>query len=96
MNLDPLSRFSDASEANVFVTAASLLANGNVEILEVYIFNRERMGILVSAYIQVLVSRPCLMCVELPGSCYHLCPFLNCRLRFAARHCRLYFNVCDR
>jgi len=55
MNLDPLSQLSYASEANVFVTAASLLVNGNVEILEVHIFNRERMGILVSPHIEVLV-----------------------------------------
>lgn len=48
MNLEPQSQFNYASDENVFVTAASLLANGNLEILEVRIFNAERMGLLAS------------------------------------------------
>jgi len=47
MNSDPLSPFNHVSGANVFATATSPLPNGNLEILEVHIFNRERMGILV-------------------------------------------------
>jgi len=50
MSLDPLGQFSSVSEANVFITAVSLLASGDLEVLEVHIFNRERMGILVSSY----------------------------------------------
>lgn len=55
MNLDPPSPFYDVAVANVFVTATSLLPNGNFEILEVYVFYRERMGILVSFCIEVIV-----------------------------------------
>ena len=62
MSLDLLSQFSYASEANVFVTAASPLANGNVEILEIHFFTRERMGILVSPNVEVLVFWLSLMC----------------------------------
>ena len=56
MSLNQLSQFGYASEANVFVTAASLLANGNVEILEIHIFDRERMGVLVSTHLDVSFS----------------------------------------
>lgn len=55
MNLGPLSLFNGISGSNVFVTATSLLPNGNLEILEIHVFNRERMGILVSFCIKVLV-----------------------------------------
>jgi len=55
MSLDTSSHFGYASGADVFVTATSLLVNGNVEILEVHIFNRGRMGILVGAYIVALL-----------------------------------------
>ena len=52
MNSDPPNLFDYVSEANVFVTATSLLPNGKLDILEVHIFNRERMGILVSFCVQ--------------------------------------------
>ena len=51
MKSDSLSLFNYVSEANVFVTATSLLPDGEVEILEIHIFNRERMGILVSLFV---------------------------------------------
>jgi len=47
MNSDPLSLFNGVSGAKVFVTTTSFLPNGHPGILEVHIFNRERMGILV-------------------------------------------------
>lgn len=50
MNSDSLSLLNYVSGTDVFVTATSLLPNGKSEVLEVYIFNRERMGILVSFY----------------------------------------------
>lgn len=53
MNFDPLSLFNYVSGANVSVTTTYLLPNGKLDILEVYI-NRERTGILVSFYVQVL------------------------------------------
>lgn len=55
MNSDPPSLFDYVSEANVFVTATSLLPNGELEILEVHMFDRERIGVLVSFCIEVLI-----------------------------------------
>lgn len=46
MDSDQLSIFNDVPGVNI--TASSLLPNGHVEILGVRIFDRERMGILVS------------------------------------------------
>ena len=48
MNPVQLSLFNYLSGAHVSVTATSLLPNGNLEILKVHIFHRERMGVLVS------------------------------------------------
>jgi len=88
MNPDPLGPLNYVSGANVFVTATSPLPNGRLEILEVYIFNRERMGILVSFCIGWWFSWLWLTaCGGLPGSRYYLCSFLNRRLRLTARHC---------
>lgn len=55
MNTDTMS-LGYVSETNVFVTATSLLPNGDLEILEIHIFDGERMGILVSFCIEALVS----------------------------------------
>jgi len=55
MNSDPLSLFNYVSGANVFATTTSLSPNGNLKILEVHFFDRERMGILASFRIEALV-----------------------------------------
>jgi hypothetical protein len=54
MNSDPLSLFNYVSEMNAFVTATSLLPNGNLGILEVRVFDPGRMGILASLCLWVL------------------------------------------
>jgi hypothetical protein len=64
---------------NTFVTATSLLPNGNLGILEVRIFNPERTGIFGEfLHLGVNFSGRGL-CVELPGSRYYLYFFLNRR-----------------
>lgn len=80
MNSDPLSLFNCVPEANVFATVTSLLLIGKPDILEAHIFNRERMGILVSFCVQVLVLHQWwLIRAGSPGSHRYLCRLLNFR-----------------
>jgi hypothetical protein len=56
MNPNQLSSSNYVSGANVSVAATSLLPNGNLELLAVHIFDKERMGVLVSFYVALLTT----------------------------------------
>jgi len=54
MDSNQLSLFNYLSGAHISATATSLLPNGNLEILKVHIFYRERMGVLVLVIASIL------------------------------------------
>jgi hypothetical protein len=94
VNSDSLSLSNYVSEVNTFVTATSLLPNGNLGILEVRIFNPERTGIF-GEFLHLGVNfsgrDSCVPNYQVLAT--HICPFHNRRLRLNGRHCCPYFDT---